>query len=356
MTIFINHDNCYTFNRFFKNCGGSLRREMPFIFYADLAFRKSLPHDIALFTDLERLDEAGIELAIAAENQLRAAGVRILNAPSQVLRRYDLLRKLNNEGINEFRAYRLHEDRTQLRYPVFLRLEREHQGSLSALLNTPQEVEKAIEQACLRGMSKDNLLLVEYCEVRDEDGLFRKYAAFLVGESCFARHIVAGRDWMSKNPDRVYENDPACALQENEYLKQFPHEDEVRKLFQSAGIDYGRIDYSLKNGKIVVWEINTNPNIIPDGTFAPERQAGQEQVHQNVYEALSKLISPSAPNGKKIPFIVPHALKQRLHINNIENVVHPIKRLLRPFEMKRVKRIFKHRVLKKIGFYKIPAH
>jgi hypothetical protein len=46
-----------------------------------------------------------------------------------------------------------------------------------------------------------------------------------------------------------------------EYLQAHPHEAELRKIFDLANIEYGRIDYSLLNGKIQVWEINTNPNI-----------------------------------------------------------------------------------------------
>ncbi len=346
MTIFISHDNCYTFNRFFKDCGSVLRKEIRFIFYADLAYRKNLPSDLALFTDLERLDETQIELAIAAEKQLREADVRILNAPSRVLRRYDLLQKLALNGINEFRAYRLHEDRTQFKYPVFLRLEREHQGSLSPLLNSPKEVEKAIQTAHDGGFSPDNLLLVEYCDVCDDDGLYRKYSAFVIGDRCFPRHIISGQDWQSKSPDKVYADDDACLRQENEYLTKFPHDKEVRELFHSAGIEYGRIDYSLKNGNIQVWEINTNPNIIPETELAPGRRAEQERVHQKVRDALQELMPLSAAHTKYIPFHTTAELERKLHINGLDHALHPLRHLLRPVRPERVKRFVKKRVLK----------
>lgn len=347
MTIFISHDNCYTFKRFLKDCGHVLRKDMHFIFYADLPYRKSLPNDLALFTDLERLNDTQIALAITAEKQLQAAGACILNAPSRVLRRYDLLQKMFQDGINEFRAYRLHEDRAQFKYPVFLRLEREHQGSLSTLLNNPNEVKEAIQTARERGFPEDNLLLVEYCDVRDQDGLFRKYSAFLIGERCFPRHIIAGGDWMSKSPDKVYENDETCLHQESEYLTKFPHENEVRQLFQSAGIEYGRIDYSLKNGKIQVWEINTNPNIIPEATLASGRRDAQERVHENVRDAFQQLL-PVSPQTGSAPFVLPEELRQQFHINNVTCATHPLQRQLRSFESKRIKRIIKHRVLKKL--------
>jgi len=347
MTIFISHDNCYTFKRFLKDCGHVLRKDMHFIFYADLPYRKSLPNDVALFTDLERLDDTQIELAIAAEKQLQDAGACILNAPSRVLKRYDLLQKMHQDGINEFRAYRLHEDRTQFKYPVFLRLEREHQGSLSALLNNAAEVEEAIQTARERGLPENNLLLVEYCDVCDDDGLYRKYSAFMIGDRSFPRHVIAGRGWQSKSPDKVYENDDACLHQENEYLTKFPHEKEVRELFHSAGIDYGRIDYSLKNGKIQVWEINTNPNIIPEATLAPGRRAAQEQVHQKVRDALQQLL-PATAKASSIPFVLTEELKRTWGVNSLTYVRHPVERQLRAIEPKRMKRIFRSRILNKL--------
>ena len=33
-------------------------------------------------------------------------------------------------------------------------------------------------------------------------------------------------------------------------------------MFQIAGIDYGRIDYSMLDGEPQVWEINTNPTVL----------------------------------------------------------------------------------------------
>ncbi len=47
-----------------------------------------------------------------------------------------------------------------------------------------------------------------------------------------------------------------------DYLKRYfkinPHEPELREIFRLAKIQYGRVDYSILNGTIQVWEINTN--------------------------------------------------------------------------------------------------
>ena len=42
-----------------------------------------------------------------------------------------------------------------------------------------------------------------------------------------------------------------------------PHEHELRRIFSTARIEYGRIDYALLGERIQVWEINTNPGFLP---------------------------------------------------------------------------------------------
>ena len=57
-----------------------------------------------------------------------------------------------------------------------------------------------------------------------------------------------------------------------EFLETNPHESWIRTIFSDAGIDYGRIDYSLQDGRPRVWEINTNPTPFDE---APERPVFQ---------------------------------------------------------------------------------
>lgn len=345
MTIFISHDNCYTVNRFLKDCGRIFRQDIHFIFYADLAYRKTLPNDIALFTDLERLDETQVELAIAAENQLKTAGVSVVNSPSQVLRRYDLLQALYQEGINPFRAYYIDEGRALMQFPVFLRMEREHQGSLSPLLHNSKEIEVAIAAAMKAGHRRDNLLLVEFCDVRDQNGLYRKYSSFKVGTLCMPRHLMASSEWMSKGVTNDHESDPECLRQERAFLRDFPHEKAIRDIFNLAKIEYGRIDYSLQDDQIRVWEINTNPNIIPEIPDSPLRQADQEQSHQNICRGFEELIIVPRPSSQ-IPFHIPSDLKEKLQISSVGCALHAIHRTLRPVRPERVNRFIRNKVLK----------
>ena len=54
---------------------------------------------------------------------------------------------------------------------------------------------------------------------------------------------------------------PAMVHDELNYVTQNPHEEQLLKIFALAQVEYGRIDYSIKNGKVQTWEINLNPTI-----------------------------------------------------------------------------------------------
>jgi hypothetical protein len=55
---------------------------------------------------------------------------------------------------------------------------------------------------------------------------------------------------------------PQVLEMERRYLETNPHEQDLRKIFRLARIDYGRIDYAMLGDRLQVWEINTNPHII----------------------------------------------------------------------------------------------
>ena len=50
-------------------------------------------------------------------------------------------------------------------------------------------------------------------------------------------------------------------------------------MFELTQVDYGRIDYSIKDGKIQVWEINTNPII----TLAPHKYRKEQIPNHDLF-------------------------------------------------------------------------
>ena len=184
--------------------------------------------------------------------------VRLLNDPSRVLGRYDLLRVLYDGRENSYRAVRASAPLPSLRYPVLIKQANEHGHALPVLLHDPGELAKALRYLRIRGHRLSELLVVEFCDTSSGTGIFRKYSAFIVGERILPRHLIFSRHWNAK---RLGPMDPGQEREQREYLERNPHETWLRRLFKVAGIDYGRIDYGLLGDAPQVWEINTNPTV-----------------------------------------------------------------------------------------------
>jgi hypothetical protein len=102
--------------------------------------------------------------------------------------------------------------------------------------------------------------VTEFADTAKGDGIYRKFAAFRVGDRIIPRHIFFSRDWMVKGNDL---SDPELLAEERLYLQDNPHVDQLRTVFDTARVRWGRIDYGVDGDQIRVWEINTNPNVVP---------------------------------------------------------------------------------------------
>ncbi|MEE8116733.1 MAG: hypothetical protein V3T28_06470, partial [Gemmatimonadales bacterium] len=198
-----------------------------------------------IFSDIERMSPMVARRAARAWKMIADLGgdARILNHPTRSMRRYELLRTLYESGDNAFNAYRLVECRRPRRWPVFIREEHQHTKNLTPLLHTPEELEAAVAKISARGDTREDKLVVEFCDTQDDQGLFYKYAAFRIGERVIPWHLWASRRWVVAGPTRV--KTPEVLEKRRRYVKTNPHERELREIFRLARIDYGRIDYAM---------------------------------------------------------------------------------------------------------------
>jgi len=250
-----------------------------------------------VFSDLERLTDAEREQAGRLHARVAARdGVRALNDPARSLRRFALLERLHDEGINDFRAYRATESWSGCRFPVFVRAEHAHGGSLTDRLGSVGEVEAAIRRIEGRGrFRRDDLLVVEFSDTVGEDGIYRKYSVLRVDGALIPRHVFFSRSWITNMADLV---DERWAAEESEFLDRFPHRDQIARVFELARLEYGRIDYAVRNGRVIVWEINTNPVIVlPPDEIAPARLPGQRRSADLITRALERLDADLPPTA-----------------------------------------------------------
>jgi hypothetical protein len=304
-------DHDYTLTEFFGHWGSKLRQQVRIVHYESRPWGRVAPPGTWVFTDLERLTPVELAAAQSFFQRLETdrSRWRPLNNPTRALRRHDLLRALAARNINKFQAYSAAELPGTVRFPVFIRSESNHKGALSALLADRQSLERALEKLRAAGSHRD-LLVVEYCPYDREDGLFVKRSVMRVTSELVPRHMLFSRQWEVKTPDHL---DAACVAEEEEYVQQMPHGKELREIFDIAGIEYGRIDYTVVHGHIQVFEINTNPMLVPPVTaLAPARWPSQARSAALMLQAMEGLnVGLPEPAGGEIRGMMRASLRQR---------------------------------------------
>jgi hypothetical protein len=281
--------------------------------YETATTQASLAPGTYIFSDLDQLSPEGRQAAIRLWERLSdlKPDVRLLNDPSRVLGRYELLRALHARGINRFNVFRapaVLESTQPMRFPVFLRSEREHVGNVSDLLYDWNDVGKAVRKLVAGGeYPVEDLLIVEWCNTSDAAGVFRKYSAFVIGETIVPRHLVCSRDWLVKDY-ALY--DAEHLWEARSYVAENPHATFLQEIARLAGVEYGRFDYAIADGRPQIWEINTNPMVIaPVSVLTPPRFDRIKTDHlsielhrapmRRIATALAALDGTSPARGKR---------------------------------------------------------
>ena len=188
--------------------GSPLRDHMRQITYPELFRTRSLPRGAWIFTALDALTDAELQMVELVQRGAREAGLPVFNPARQALHRYGLLRLLQESGRNDFRAHRADGPLDKLRFPVFVRVANEHDGSSTPLLHDGRALRRAMAYLWMRGLPRRQLLVVEFCDTAGADGLYRKYSIFRIGDSYVPRYLHIGRYWMTKDRNREVEEGP----------------------------------------------------------------------------------------------------------------------------------------------------
>ena len=269
--------------------------------YQEAARRRAFHEGTYVFSDLEILTRAQMALAEDLFDQLALAGdgVRLVNHPRLTLHRLRLLEALHAAGKNNFRAFPI-ADAAAARFPVFIRAATDHEGSLTTLIHNQAQLANAVTRVTrsfsAQGRDRADLIVVEYCDTSDPQGVFRKYSAFVVGDRVIAKHLLFSRSWMVKDASLV---DQELLDEERRYVFANPHEELLRPIFQAAHLEYGRIDYAFLGARLQTWELNTNPAIIGFVGGRNRTPAIREHFQQQIDSALREL-AQAAPGTSRV--------------------------------------------------------
>ena len=256
----------YTVSRFLQRWAPELASEVTLHSYSSIDLSAALPPGLHVLTDFERLigPERGFVSRLRTLLRSRPETHVVLGTVDTWLSRHELLQALHARGINDFRSFPFRDADERVRYPVLLRWANEHGAPLGDPAYSRAELEARVRQHVGRRIHvmARHLLVVEMVDVRSPDGLYRKYAVMRIGDRLVPRHVFFSHDWFTKVEGVVAEAQSAEELafvRDFEEAGGFPHAEQVSSIFDLAGMDYGRIDYSVVDGRLRVWEINSNP-------------------------------------------------------------------------------------------------
>lgn len=283
--------------------GAAFRNVLSVTTYERMFSRSSFEPGHLIFTDLDLLTLHELEAAQRIADAFRATSpeVSIFNDPARVLQRYALLSTLRKEGVNPFRVVRLDDNIPELVYPVFLRREDGALGPESDLLHDRRELTGALEKLAAEGRPLRGRIAVEYCAETCEKGYFRKYGAFRIGSHILPQHILFSSQWIVKQNTSVIR--PELVAEEEHYIAENPHRMDLMRIFERANVQFGRVDYGFVGGRLVVYEINTNPTF-PFGNHRNGREHLRHAVRRQIVEVLRELNQPlaiTAPVRYKLP-------------------------------------------------------
>ncbi len=257
--------------------GSNLRSRMRILTFDTIAAQQELPLGSYIFSAIDQFSPTEREIALQCWEKLSEASseITLLNHPAEVLCRYDLLKTCFEQKRNTHRVARASQFFRCRNFPVFIRSEHEHTGSLTGLLHTPPLLTRALAQTLLHGHRLRDLIVVEYRDTADPSGIYRQYSAQIVGDRIIPKALVHNRNWVTKWEGRLIDSEKA--REELEYVENNPHADWLRETFELAKIRFGRIDYGLKDCVPQVWEINTNPLNVRPAAWPPRAITAEQR-------------------------------------------------------------------------------
>jgi hypothetical protein len=238
-----------------------------FVEYAD-----ALPAIAAPYTVVNAIgdaDRCGSALAAAQRLVGRSGLTAVLNPPGRILQTgriagMERLRKI--EGIAIPRIALVPRSRVReagFSYPFLLRTPGHHTGRHFVRIEHASELDAQV--AALPG---DDLLAIEYHDVRSADGLFRKYRVLAIAGELFPLHLAASASWKvhfftggasgsetQRAQDAAFLSSPRDIVGETAWRA-------LHAVVDAFGLDYMGVDFGIDAaGRLVVFEANATMSV-----------------------------------------------------------------------------------------------
>ncbi|TDQ61926.1 hypothetical protein ATL17_3030 [Maritalea mobilis] len=260
--------------------------------YSWLFRTRRLPAATYIFTFIDRLHPRERRLASKIYHHINEAGAgfKALNDPAAAKNRYRLLRTLYDHGVNQFNAYLASDAPQPNRFPVFVRHLSVSLPPLTQLLENQDALDDALTELEQKGEPLDDLVVIEFCAVPYQGEFYAKLAAYRIDQTISFNMMLFDEKWYVKYRD-VDHMPPDASAFEAKLMKENAFQDEVRRVFELANIEYGRVDFGLVEGRPQFYEINFHPHF-SSSEFAskdPQRLENVTLAAQRRLNALNQL-------------------------------------------------------------------
>jgi glutathione synthase/RimK-type ligase-like ATP-grasp enzyme len=189
--------------------------------------------------------------------------------------------------------------RAEMRFPLIVRLAGTHTGMIVGLFDEMDDLRASITQP-------GEHIVTEFVDSRSDDGLYRKYRAFFIGEGIIFRHMLVSDAWNVHASDRTrfMAERPGLLAEEQAMFEQAEHAfpsivlETLEAVRERMPLDYFGMDFGiLPDGRLVLFEANATMNFfpfLPDPRFeyvkqcvGPARQAFHEMLGRSAAHALA---------------------------------------------------------------------
>lgn len=231
-----------------------------------------LPQVDVVFNAISDADRAAPAL-LAMEQLLAAVAAPVINEPERVLataRETNVLQLAGLEGVVVPRTVRV--ARTALatagfRFPLLVRAPGFHTGQHFALVEREADLAAAVAE-----LPGDDVLLIEYLDVRGAGERVRKYRMMAIDGELYPLHVAVSQHWKvhyftadmaadaaNRAEDERFLADPAAVL-------GAPAIAALERIRATIGLEYLGIDFALdRTGRVVVFEANATMIVLPPG-------------------------------------------------------------------------------------------
>lgn len=179
-------------------------------------------------------------------------------------------------------------------FPLLLRAPGFHTGRFFTRVENEQEL-----AATVGSMPGQDLLAIQYVDVRSRDGKIRKYRVMMIGGELYPLHAAISHDWkihyftaeMADHPEHRAED---AAFLEDMALVLGPRAiGALEEICRTLGLDYGGMDFSLNAaGEVVLFE--ANPSMVVSPPDKDARWDYRRPAVQRIMAAVRHLLTHSA--------------------------------------------------------------